>query len=88
MITGIFRFIEKAVPLAAGLVCVVLGLLVAVNLPSSSNKVIGAYLVYLLFHTAAMLVAGFYLQKFKRFWALSWFGALTLFFVVAIVFRN
>ena len=88
MITGFFGFIEKSVPLAAGLAFAAVGVLVAVNLPSSSNQVIGAYLTYLLLHTAAMLIVGFYLQKAKRFLALSWFAGLAPFFVVAIVFKN
>ena len=63
----------------------VLGLLVAVKLPDSSNNAVGSYLAYLLLHTAAILIVGAGLSGAKRFLAISRGITLTLFFVVAIV---
>ncbi len=84
--TGFFRFLEKSGLWAVGLLFAGVGILVAVRLPSSSNKVVGAYLAYLLMHTACMLIVGFSLQKAKRGLAISWLVALILFFVVAVLF--
>ena len=88
MITNFFRFVERSVPLAVGILFAAVGVVAAVNLPSSSNKVVGAYLTCLVFHTAVMLIVGFYRQKAKTFLAVSWFAALALFFVVAVIFRK
>lgn len=65
MITNFFRFVEKSVPLAVGILFAVVGVVAAVNLPLSNNKVVGAYMTYLVFHTAAMLIVGFYMEKAK-----------------------
>ena len=88
MISNFFRFVERSVPLALGISFAVVGVLAAVNLPASNNKVVGTYLTCLVFHTATMLIVGFYMHKAKRSLALSWFAAFLLFFVVAVIFRN
>lgn len=88
MITNFFRFVERSVPLAVGILFAAVGVVAAVNLPSSSNKVVGTYLTYLVFHTAVMLIVGIYRHKAKTFLAVSWFAALALFLVVAVIFSN
>jgi hypothetical protein len=86
--TGFFRFVERAIPWGAGLLFTLFSVMVAVRLPTTNNKVVGAYLAYLLLHIALMLIVGASLQKAKRFWAISWVVVLALFFVVAAVFRT
>jgi hypothetical protein len=88
MINPFFRFVERSVPLAAGILFALVGIVAAINLPSSDNKVEGTHMTGLVFHTANMLIVGFYRNKAKTFLALSWFTALALFFVVAVIFRN
>jgi hypothetical protein len=88
MFTSFFRFVERAIPWGAGLLFALFGVIVVVQLPDNNNKVVGAYLAYLLFHTALMLMVSGGLQKAKRFWPISWGVALALFFVVAVVFRT
>ena len=81
-----FRFVEKSIPIGAGILFAVVGVVIAVKLPSSNDKVVGAYLAFLVFHTAVMLIVGMGLQKAKRSLAISWVVVLALFFVVAVVF--
>ena len=88
MITNFFRFVERSVPLAVGILFAVVGVVAAVNLSSSNNKVVGTYMTWLVFHTAIMLIVGFYLHKAKRFLSISWLVFLALFFVVAVLFRT
>ena len=88
MIGRLFRFIEKSVPLLAGIFFAVIGIIAAANLSESENKVIGTYLTYLVFHTALMLVVGGYMKKAKKPLYISWFLALLLFFIVAFIYRN
>jgi hypothetical protein len=88
MMACIFRFVERSVPLAVGLLFTAVGVVAAVNLPASENKVIGACMTSLVFHTAAMLIVGFCMHRAKKFLAQSWCAALALFFVVAVIFRN
>jgi uncharacterized membrane protein YgdD (TMEM256/DUF423 family) len=88
MIFGFFRFIEKNLPLFVGLLFALFGFIAAFNLPNSQNKVIGIYLTYLLFHTAAMLIVGGYMKKGTKILAVSWFLALLFFFIVAVIFKN
>jgi hypothetical protein len=72
MMARFFRLVESSVPLAFSLLFAAVGVVAAVNLPASRNKVIGACMSYLVFHTAAMLIVGFYMHKAKKFLALSW----------------
>lgn len=88
MIGGLFRFIEKSIPLIAGIVFAVVGVIAAINLPESNNKIIATYLTYLVFHSSVMLIVGGFMQKAKKPLAISWLLALLFFFVVAIIFKN
>jgi uncharacterized membrane protein YgdD (TMEM256/DUF423 family) len=88
MIARFFGFVERSLPLAAGILFAVVGVVAAIHLPSSANQMIGGYMTYLVFHTAAMLIVGLYMNRAKNFLALSWFAALLLFFVVAFFFRT
>jgi len=81
-----FRLVEKSRPITVGLLFAVVGVIVAADLPSSSNKGVSAFLAVLVFHTAAMLIVGMGLQKAKRLLAVSWVVVLALFFVVAVIF--
>ena len=83
-----FRFVEKSIPLVVGVFFAIIGVIVAVRLPDSSNPVVAACLAGLLIYTSLMLICGFRLKKATRFWAISWFIALLLFLVVAAVFRS